>query len=156
MPFFLFFLFAAVPAAAQTQTTPTQLRTGTTQVPASSLRLLGYTTDNQYRAISLGSGIQVEIRPDGSAHVSVDLSKINVRLDVTALTRNSDGSYSGYQPGCAVARNGVTQLPGLDFTVSGDRVIPSPAFPAWEGIDLLNGIRADVVTVTCPKVTFAP
>lgn len=60
------------------------------------------------------------------------------------MSRQPDGSYVGGKG--TVARNGVTQLPGVDYVRSGWRVVPNPLYP-WSASDTVTVTEINYVNV---------
>lgn len=103
---------------AQSRITGGQLRRGS-QTPAEIVAIDGA---GQFYSLRLGSGVEIvggELRAARPAPVR--------------LTRNTDGSYDA-QGRLAVARNGLVQLPGLDYRVESGRVVP---LVPWDAEDVV-------------------
>ena len=105
---------------AQSRITASQLRRGS-QDPD---QLLAVDVRGQFYALRLGPGVEIvngEIRVQQAAPV--------------ALTRNADGTYQSR--GRVVCRNGLVQLPGVDYALDG--AVVRPAQP-WDAEDVVVGM----------------
>lgn len=105
---------------AQSRISADQLRRGSRDPD----QLLAVDVRGQFYSLKLGPGVEIangEIRVQQAAPV--------------ALVRNADGSYQAR--GRVVARNGLVQLPGVDYTLDGATVRPSEP---WKEEDVVVGL----------------
>ncbi len=147
----LVFLTCILPVSAQTQVASSQIKVGVSTSTTNTF-VLGYTLGGSFRPLELGPGLKLESFGAGIRLViDMGLLKVSVRNETKELVRDSNGSYSGADPSCAITRNGLTLTPGKDYTFSGNLVVPNPAYP-WFAGDAEN--RADMGAAVCPVVTI--
>lgn len=117
----LAFFFAAVAAVARAQSRIRidQLRRGSRDAD----QLVAVDARGEFYALRLGPG------------VAIVNGEIRAELPPPAkLTPAPDGSY----PAAArISRNGLVQTPGVDYTVTDGRIVPSPA---WESEDVVTAL----------------
>jgi len=158
MPRFILLLCLAcvLPLMGQsTQVTPSQLKVGTNLVTSGNTTLLGYAFGGSFRIVKQGPGLKLTPNSDGTLTLSIDLSQLRLVMvnETRPLLRNSTGAYEGATPSCAIFRNGLAQNPGVDYTFSGNTVVPNSQYP-WSAGDADN--PPDTAVAVCPVLVAAP
>ena len=101
-----------------------QFATGITGIPG----LVGVDSTNKFGVIVMGSGLNYN---QSTSTLSVAAA---APLSPSVLVRNTDGTYQ-YTNGL-VYRNGLLQIPGVDFSASGGTLTPIPA-ASWATDDTI-------------------
>ena len=107
----------------QTRITGGQLRRGS-QTPAEIVAVDGA---GQFHALKLGPGLEI---------IGNEICLSPTTRSPIQLRRNPDGSYD-FIGRSQIYRNGLLQLPGVDYTTSGNSVIP--VLP-WSADDLIGAL----------------
>lgn len=125
---YLVFLGALAALTAQTAIKPEQIRA----TPAPLPRLLAFDSAGRLTLLTVGPGVEIV----GGALVATGAAP--PVLVLTRLIRSGDGNY----PATAgiVARNGVIQERGADYSISGGVLVPATP---WASDDVVTAITAE-------------